>query len=1189
MGLSSNHSLLYSYKMFSALYISALAGTVIFGASTIAIHFNIGRFYGRTLSGWVNKNRSKDDEITAEKLMNIRKRLENLAHDLLKHRLLGLNSLTHEMRLYFNEDNPKKLTADQLNDMRDEFFRLCGLQKSSDERLWYRLIQSLKDIVKAAGRSTTLPHFDPMFEPIIKVIVNLRSILRKYVDDKDNVDITLKLSRIDLSKCTDTYNTVLKLADSSRMVIQPEEIIQNAISTLESQTNRAGIEEHIHIYNQIKDKLLCQAPARTLMMCLIRLMDNALEQGADIGLDVSFSENDFTGESCLIFKIYDSSDHMPTTGEYGLGMRGVKQSLSTFEGGIQYRLENRDNYKKAAVISIPASRYTDCPVVRRTWKSNLLLLAIYIISVTGFLFSLWNVLGGPPVEFAGEGNSIIEFSVNAGEKLYIPLCKGGRKVRAEIENANNACFDNSCSFSQVLNELDACAQSLDDPKCPGAIIWTPKFEDGLRIGKNYEITVHCISEGPPDSEDFQRIRVLVQRPNSTPALKLLQLINETRGETHYLNNDLRSVKMDVTDKIQLRVLAIDDDSDPIIYYLKYPNGKIESSIDGSFIISPEWSPFGTSTFELTISDNMSKTNPIPIVLEADHLHPIELRNLTIWNTSNATNTPCEGNSESRICRIPSQQSSELSMQLWFDPMQQNVHPIIRFDATDMLSLDIKPTNHANETRIGDLWEIYTKPSNALVGFIELTNIEATSTTGLYNYTFNLTTTPSLPASANMALNLNIEERSHRMPELKTLLVFVHHSESSGDLSFNTRSLQLTEYEREEDASDANASIWVYPQAVNHSLQSPVIDDIVCQTPEFSQAFEKPTIHNLHNAWRIDFKLKRGCIPGLNHKLTSKQRLCAANLHMPDSTANDEVLWIMLQNRDCMPYIDALNLSSTRNELNDNIFKWNFSIIDPDSVLKPSNIHITGAEQYNHNIQLYRTAPTNYTGIITIEANCFNSAGINSKIYMQGIDNSGNQLLKHLSITPNCPPLVSTDNNQSSFKVSEGETLYVPLKHDNDVAIALNSAFGKIVNDAFVWTASCRYGKGPHTVEITTSHAKNYGKPLQFEIEITHCQPRFTLYLDDQVIQPGTPALLSVNSQHQLSIQSATNTDHLTFIPQIRENIPNVRISEQSDTDHYQINLECTDSNVSNELMIRVQSDDFDESDIPPIMIPIECI
>ena len=93
----------------SILYIGAILGIILFGAGMIAFYVNSGRFYGRTLANWVLKTRSKNDESSAEKLIYIKKHLEVLAHDILKHRLFGLDTLTKEMRPYFDKSNPNNV------------------------------------------------------------------------------------------------------------------------------------------------------------------------------------------------------------------------------------------------------------------------------------------------------------------------------------------------------------------------------------------------------------------------------------------------------------------------------------------------------------------------------------------------------------------------------------------------------------------------------------------------------------------------------------------------------------------------------------------------------------------------------------------------------------------------------------------------------------------------------------------------------------------------------------------------------------------------------------------------------------------------------------------------------------------------------------------------------------------------
>ena len=92
--------------MFSITYISALAGVILLGGFQVLMYSHMGRFYGHTLSEWIERTRRKNDEFSAEKLLNVRKRLEIMAHDILKHRLLGLASLVQEIKL--ETDNGKK-------------------------------------------------------------------------------------------------------------------------------------------------------------------------------------------------------------------------------------------------------------------------------------------------------------------------------------------------------------------------------------------------------------------------------------------------------------------------------------------------------------------------------------------------------------------------------------------------------------------------------------------------------------------------------------------------------------------------------------------------------------------------------------------------------------------------------------------------------------------------------------------------------------------------------------------------------------------------------------------------------------------------------------------------------------------------------------------------------------------------
>ncbi len=1183
------------------LYIGAILGIILFSAGLIAFYVNFNRFYGRTLANWVLRTRSKNDESSAEKLIYVKKHLEVLAHDILKHRLFGLDTLTKAMRPYFDKSNPNNVIGKEyppeLQALRDEFFRLCGIKTTPEERLWERVRQSIfVDIHTFIGRSLVMPPFDPLFKDIFKLTVELRTIVWLFVGKEQSDDITLRLSQLDISFCNQAYNNIIALADASRMIINPNEIIQNAIGATSSQTRHSHAPVQIQVYNTLDRRYLCTAPARTLVMCLTRLLDNALAQGSQTAVDIQILTDDFTGESSLIFKIYDLSSKLPTLSDAGMGLRGIFQSLKTFEGGLQYKPEIRDDFKKAAIVSIPISEYCDYPKDKRKIRNVIISTCLPLLSIIGFIVCLLYVLGGPPVKFAGTGETIIEFSVNVGDELVIPLCDGGRNVRAEIRDTNAACVADNCSFPLVLEGLEACSHSIRDAKCPGVIRWTPQFEDGQRQGKNYEISVHCISEGPPASDDMQRIRILVSRPNSAPVPVLLQLINRSQNDaSQYIKPGKNPIRINVTDKMMLRVIATDADADTLTYSLKQPNGTVITSTDGTFQIQPDWSMFATSTFEIQITDSIAVPVTIPAIFEADGLHPIELRNLAIWADDSTTRRSCEGTSESQICYLADETASELSMQVAFDPLQPRINPVITFHASDNLSLAINPVRqgHASTSQIGDLWEIYATNDDTIVGFIELTNIEPSQTHGIYNFTFNLSMTPALHSTANLAFNVHISEAAQRMPPLDSLLIFVRRASIPGEYTLSTHSITLTEYENDADADAARTSMWIYPKQGTH-IQSPItVGEILCQTPDFASAFETPVVKTLRNAARLDFKLKKGCIPGLNHNLTAKQKLCAASIRFKADQQTNEVLWIAIEDRACAPSFEAINLISDKDELAQNLFKYQIDITDPDVRISPADIQISGISQYSMQINAdSHITGTHYRGLLTIQASCSDTAlaqnGYKIAVNLQ----HDNQLIaqRPLLLPMNCPPLVNTPNDQLLFEIDEGKHLEIPLHHDPDVKLSLNAPFGEIVNDAFVWDASCRYGKGPHTIEVAATAQKQFGKPLQFQISITRCIPRFNIYLDGTMIQSETPVVLSPHQTKHLNINAYPEIRNLQYILHTDSASSAFRLTETDDRDGYHLDIECIQPNASETLRIMMQSPDDDRlSELNPITIPIECV
>lgn len=1182
--------------MYNVVYIGTIFGLIFSLVILVLMHRHSGRFLGHTLSQWVAKTRKKQDEISADKLLHVRKLLERLAHDVLKHRLLGLHSLFEEMRQYYGGENGKKLDFRAISPekdvaFRDEFFRLCGIKSRPEERLWTRFSEVFDEIYHYTGRRLALPMVDPMFSAAFKVLVELRRAMLWLV----NTDSMWAKSSVHFYKIlsldyVSVYPATLALAASCRMEIDPHAVIRGAIEAVAAQTNRADTESRIRIYRCDSEKLLCDASMRTLTMCTTRLLDNALEQSRIVAIEASFLTDEFTGVSKLIFKVYDESEVLPATANEGMGMRGVRQNLEAFSGGVAYRSESRDTFKKAAVLSISASKFE--PVVETKLRRSMVVefVAFAVLNISIFLVCFGYVIGGPPVEFAGKGSDIVEFYAEVGKELVIPLCIGGRNVRAEVRAENVACVAEQCTLARVLEGLEPCKKSIDDPGCSGILRWTPQFSDGQRQGRNYELSIACIADGPPPSEDTRRIRVRVLRPNSAPEIAFVQLINDTKGTMHYLTKYGETTRVDVNDRLRLRVLANDADADIITYRLRSPDGTIAVSTDGAFELEPQWSAFATSTFELEISDNIAESLSFNIILSADKLHPIEIVNTDIVTSATSVRLPCDGTPEVRVCRIPDQNINELRIIARFDPLQPRIRPVIAFQVSDNHGVDLRYirqySNQTGETQLGDQWEVYSKATQQLISVVELTNIEKLPTANDYAFTFRMLSNVRSLVNSNFAIYANVSELSERMPPAKTLFIFAFPQQKSSKYVLTAQHLQLSEYEAEQDAPYAEDGTWIYPVEGEKLRLEPVVDHITCQKPEFVSAFETPEVQSLKNAWRIDFKLRRGCIPGLAVSLPAKERLCTAHIRFGNRLPDKEV-WIMLNDRQCAPRIDELALVTHSANADDDAYRYAFTIVDTDGNLSKDKIQVLGSAP--HEIVFNgesHAAGAVYRGEIRVKSDC--NLRDAARLALSATDDTGRSTQKKIDLPQTCPATIDTVDGRKYFEVSEGTFVEIPIIAKKDAKLVLKSNFGRIENGAFRWHASCSYGAGPHRIEIRDAkHPHEH--PIELELKL-RCTPRLSVSIDDVPIQFEIPYDLAPDSERHVKI-SLADIDQFEFNLASSALYPSLRLKEALIDGVYTLGVACAAQEETLEsIQIQIVPKDGTEYLKPdPIVMTFQCL
>lgn len=1168
---------IFSLPNSPATFILTIVITCILILIVIAFYLHINLFVGLTLSQWIEKTRLKPDASSANMLKRVRQHLEILAHDVLKHRFMGLQSLAQSIKKNADDNGKIKLTPEQLDDLRKEIFRLCGVRSAPSDRLWQKWKDTFSEIRHLTHNMLLSPFVDPTLKWTTYVMFRLRRMFALYIT-KDRADAFTPeaFHKLDLEKCGDVYSKILHLTECCGMVIHVPTIVHNALDALHAQTGRQDALSHIEIGPLPEETWLCPAAAQTLTRCILRILDNAMSQQSRVMICAEITCDALVGQTFLTFRIYDTNAFMPEPIQYGLGLRGVLQEMTAFDGGFRFRLEEKEAYRKAAILSIPVFPYKAVHIERTPPWRRMVFIFVNALSIFLIILTINRIIGGPPVEFAGKGITIIEFPIEVGNELVIPLCKGGTHVRATLDiDENAACREGNCSLYRVLEDLKACASGINNPDCPGELRWTPQFDDGQRLGKSYEITVNCISEGPPKSETSDHIRILVSRPNKAPEVIQVQIENMTSGITSNITRG--PVGIAANDQIRLHAVAIDLDSDLIQYTLHYPDGTSHTSFDGFFTIEPSWGMFTSWNAELEISDNIAPPIRIPIQLRATKLHPIELRDISVWHHQSKLFMGCYSITDTQhLCNFDSAISNDISIAAWFDPLLKRVRPKFIFEPAEMLNYDIKyhPKNDTvSESQIGDQWEIHHAETGQTIAFIELMRMEKTTHPGIYHFIFNIMTNPdftqSEAKSTTFPLTIHLTDLSNRLPEYAAFVLFTYHSAGRSEASFVTKHIKLKEYAAEEHASDAKSFITFY--GIHNDLK-PSFGKFSCSRPEFESAFEPIGFKHNSTGWRIDFNLKPGCIPGLTSTLDNRERLCSLEVFTDAEKKHAETIWITLEDRACPPVIDHLELISTPEERAQNDFKWQFRILDSDGDLEPENIEFTSSAEdaFNLLIETDQTyAGSAYRGVFRTKGVCLKDM---QDRFLSATDATGLFLRRRISLPLNCPPLVQMITPLNRVDIDEGEELRLPLAYDSDVTPRLLSSVGKIEKGVFIWKADCHYGDTPIPVSIQGDSKTRIGATLQFDIHVRHCFPKFILQAGG-VLQDMSKLVIPKGQTRTVTVSSTSgNLSKYLYDSHLEDDTPNITFdSELNDT--WKLTIQCHDDHSENTLWLHARPDD----------------
>ncbi|MFA5625356.1 MAG: hypothetical protein WC966_09945 [Bradymonadales bacterium] len=1175
------------------IYYLSLAVAVILLPILLLLLYRSFDVLGLSLAQWVKRAQRREDEATANKMQDIRKLLETLAHDVLKHRLLGMISL---VRLLDGGDGkPRALSTKEYDDFLEEIFRLCGAKAAPQERLWTRWRNTFSEIKAIAGRNLLLPIADPMLTATDRMMLKLRGMFKLYVaKDKASAVTPQALLRLNVEESEPIHKEILSLASNCRMRVCAAELLESAVSALCVQMGEAAVAQRVELRNEALGDYLSPAPMRLLATSVLRLLDNAIAQGEGrAAVKITLETDFYSDDGYLKIQVFDTTAQIPQSHQYGDGLKGISRSLADFGCGFSYELEDHGEFKKAALITVPVSEPTPIkakPISRWRYVG----FALLFLCLTGlFLLSVYRVFGGAPIRFAGIGETVVEFAVDVGEKLSIPLCEGGSMPRAEVSIKDGTCWKDQCTLNEVIASLEPCAKSLLARGCPKRLEWTPAFEDGARQGRIYELTIRCHSLGPPQSEDVQNIRLLVTRPNSRPELLMMQIQDLDSQETRAIYAG-KTVEVAADANLRFRAVAVDKDTDLLIYRLILPDGKSLVSYDGEFLLPLEWSQFGTWTAVLQISDMVSEAKEYKLRFKANQLRPIELRNIGVWSQRAASSLNCRGMGNSRLCDITDGEVNELNIQLWFDPLLSDIAEQLTFTTTPDSPIEVVAQARLTEiesqtTLLGDRWEFRERASQQTLAIVELTNISTHPHLPTRDYGFRVSVAPLSPLdSLHWPVYFRASELQGRCPELQMMLVFSRHGQAQKSMLMSSKHIVLQEYEKESDERTARAGIRLFGFG-NKSDTKPEVKAIVCENPALSQAFEEAKLVSIgDNAWNLELRLKQGCINGLNENTPQKDKLCFLELVYDKKTNENDFLWISIKDRACPPRVEKLELISSADELANNHMRWNFTVIDADANLNPQSIRVIGTNNYSLHLHDHPEAEQSklerISGVISANLNC-NSAPKQLSIELS--DHSALSTRKALPTSLNCPPLVSTEDGKDTYHSNEGEPLSIALLHDDNVKLSVEQGVGAIEEKNYVWNASCMYGKGPHRVQIGAQSPKQYGRPLELKIYVARCIPRLALYANGHALSPSDSLHVDLNAEVFLRAQIQKAENSRFTVHSIRD-APQPSIAVEQTPDADTLRLRCGAQNASETLYIQAIPTDANDPDyLPSPRVPLK--
>jgi len=1015
--------------------------------------------------------------------------------------------------------------------MRGELLRLCGARAAPHDRLWARWSEAFAEVRRLSGALLAPPWADGCLRQTHRVLMALRRQVRAFVAGEREKALSPEvLRRLDLPAIESIHRTVLAIAEGCRPVVEPQQVVNDALSALGVLSGRREAARRVEVLVRCEEAAyLANAPGRLVSLSLERLLDNALRLSppqAPVTVVVETAHDEIIGDEVLVFSVLDTLATIPAPETYGTGLRGVRDELAAYECGVAFaRLAGggKPPFIKEARITVPIMRCAPLPAPRRA----ALPLAASLASLAGVmwlvLLATSRLLGGAPIQFAGGGDPVVEFRVEVGETLTIPLCEGGRHPQAWVSLRHDSCRPDRCSLAPAISALAPCAERLASAACPGELVWTPDFVDGSRQGTSYELTMRCVSLGPPVSEDSKRVRVVVFRPNSSPRFVLMQI---RQGEQiHVLSPERQEVvEIRAGGALSLQAFAKDDDDDPLLFQLLLPDGRRMESYDGRFILPDvDWDDTGGWEATLSVSDQVSEAVSQVIRLQAGKLRPMRLEELVLEGEQ-GDHLPCVGPSDARLCEIVDGQTYTATLSVWFDPLLGRVDERLNFSTTEESAVVVVGRREhglrGESPTLGDAWDVRARFSERTLASITLIDLPADNAAGERLFRFQIDVAKlALNDPQHWTLKLSVAETSERSDALNVLLVLAR-SElgKQPTIEFSTRQVRLTEYvgESERAAGRASVQVFLFGEAASKALAEPVL---VCENRALAEAFERPRLRQGGDGeWSLLVALKPGCIEGLGGAGSALGSLTSRSCRVDIATQDGQergVVRVVVEDRVCAPEIRNLAPAFDGVMREGETLVWTFEIVDADGDLDESGIAIRGSGEMD--LVMRRDADSlgaRFIGTLSARLWC---PDLRRPIAIEARDRRGYVTREQLDVRMRCLPLVKTAAGSTSFEVDEGELLEVELVADEGVRIVKREGVGSVVGSRLVWRATCERGRGPHRVEIRGEHEESYGEPLALEVRLRRCQPRLALEERGKALDLQRPLLMEAYTVRRLRV------------------------------------------------------------------------